>query len=124
MSPSIRVNVGSLFACDICNDCYHPPCVKIDEEYLKYIPVFSSPNALNMSLVTLSSYVFKKYIEKGDLNLANAQIKKKYCCNQYVVTGFLQIQRKLLWRGLREVSSAIHVKVSPKTPRKHLPDQS
>ena len=57
-SPSIRVNetfcfykirkheklkIGPLFVCDICNNWYHSSCVKIDEDYLKCMPVFTCP---------------------------------------------------------------------------------
>ena len=38
--------------------------------------------------------------------------KTEYCYNQYAVTNFLQISRKLLWKSSREVSSAIQVEVS------------
>ena len=78
-SPSIRVNetfcfckihkhekskMGPLFACDICDKWYHSSCVKIDEDYLKCMPVSTCPPmyllaCFKESLFTLSSYAFK-----------------------------------------------------------------
>ena len=57
-SPSISVNetfcfcksrkhkkskMGPFFTCDICDNWYHPSCVKIGEDYLKCMPVFTCP---------------------------------------------------------------------------------
>ena len=85
-SPSIRVNeafcfckirkhekskMGPLFTCDICHNWYRSSYVKIDEDYLKYMPVFTCPKCFKESFFTFSSYAFKKYIESRELDLAN-----------------------------------------------------
>ena len=67
--------MGPLLACDICDKWYHSSCVKIDEDYLKCMPVFTCSKCFKESFFTLSSYAFKKYIENGELDLANVQKK-------------------------------------------------
>ena len=51
----------------------HSSCVKIDEDYLKCMPVFTSPKCSKKNFFPFSSYAFKKYIENGELHLANVQ---------------------------------------------------
>ena len=68
-----KSKIGPLFACDICDNWYHSSCVTIDEDYLKCMPVFTCPKCFKDNFFTFSSYAFKKYIENGELNLANVQ---------------------------------------------------
>ena len=58
-----------MFACDICDNWYHSCCVKTVEDYL----IFTCPKCSKESFFTFFSYAFKKYIENGELNLANVQ---------------------------------------------------
>ena len=91
-SPTVRVNetfcfcksgkhkkskIGPLLACDICDNWYHSSSVKIDEDHLKCMPVFTCPKCFKEIFLTFSSYTFKKYIENWELNLANVQ--KEFC---------------------------------------------
>ena len=68
-----KSKIGLLFACDICDNWCHFSCIIIDEDHLKSMPVFTSPKCFKESYFTFSSYAFKKYIENGEINLANVQ---------------------------------------------------
>ena len=66
-----------MLACNICGNLFNFSCVKIDEDYLECMPVFDCPKCFKESSFTFPSYALKKYIENGELNLANVQ--KEFC---------------------------------------------
>ena len=69
--------MGPMLACDICDNLYHFSSLKIDEDYLKCMPVFNYPICFKESFFIFPSYAFKKYIENGEPNLGN--IQKVFC---------------------------------------------
>ena len=69
--------MGPLLAYNICNNLCHFSWVKIDEDYLKCMPVFNCPKCFKECFFTFPSHAFKEYIENRELNLTNVQ--EEFC---------------------------------------------
>ena len=55
------------------------------------MPVFTCPKCFKDNFFTFSSYAFKKYIENGELNLANVQ-KDFYKENRTQLQSTIQVE--------------------------------